>query len=642
MSGWRQRLLPLLLVIPALFAYRNSFDGVFVFDDRPSIVQNPNVRNAAPWAHPLKAMQAPRNITLSGRPVASFSFAMNYAFAPTLPFKEDVWGYHATNLAIHLISTLLLFGIVRRTANSTMAGAATAILWSVHPLTTGAVTYIVQRVESLMAMFMLLTLYCAIRAWNKPGLKSRPTSANVGRNFSSGAADVGRNFRSGAWSLAAVIACALGMGTKEAMVGAPLIVLAWDWVFIKTPFREIFRERWMLYAGLEATWILLFFLVAIDARPLSSGFHFPEWSWTTYFLTQTSVITHYLRLAFVPDPLVLDYDVRQIEFFSQVAVQFVFLSALFALSLWGFVRRHSLGFAGLAFFILLAPTSSVLPIVTEIAAEHRMYLPLAVIIATLMSSKRNTPDDYSPLRNNVLLAAIVVALGIPLAMATYARNDVYASETGIWFDTIQKQPKNARARNNYASNLLQTGQSTAAEEHLRVAVTESPRFAAAHANLGVALVAEGRTAEALPHFERALELNPFYTDAYEDIAEAYAATNRPAKAVKYFLKTLDLRPDDVALLNKTAWILATSVDPAARDGRQAIVLAEHAVKLTDRRDASSLDTLAASYAEAGRFDEAIPTGAAALALAHARGDQAFPEVLTQRLTLYRAHKPVRM
>lgn len=622
MNGWRQRLLPLLLVIPALFAYRNSFDGVFVFDDRPSIVENPYVRNPAPWEHPLKAMQAPRNITLSGRPVASFSFAMNYAFAPTLPFEEDVWGYHAVNLAIHLVATLLLFGIVRRTVHSPVIAGAAAMVWSVHPLTTGAVTYIVQRVESLMAMFMLLTLYCAIRAWGEPGLKSRPTNV--------------------IWKVLAVIACALGMGTKEAMVVAPLIVFAWDWVFSRKPVREIIRERWMLYAGLEATWVLLGLLVAMDARPLSSGFHFPEWPWTTYFLTQAGVIVNYLKQVVWPSPLILDYDIRPITSFAQVAVQFVCLSTTFMLGLWGFVKRKPWGFAILAVFLLLAPTSSVLPIVTEIAAEHRMYLPLAVIISALMSSTFLALGDTSTERAKVRVAAIAIALTVPLEIATDMRNWDYASETGLWSDTIQKQPKNARARNNYASSLLQTGQSKAAEEHLRVAVTESPRFAAAHANLGVALVAEGRTAEALPHFERALELNPFYTDAYEDIAEAYAATNQLAKAAKYFLKTLDLRPDDVALLNKTAWILATSVDPAARDGRQAIVLAEHAVKLTDRRDASSLDTLAAAYAEAGRFDDAIVSGTEALNLARARGDQAFPEELMQRLALYRAHQSVRM
>jgi tetratricopeptide (TPR) repeat protein len=630
MRGWRQRLLPLLIVVPALFAYRNSFDGIFVFDDRPSIVDNPYIRNAAPWAHPLKAMQAPRNITVSGRPVASFSFAMNYALAPTssrdvfdppapgslasaIPFEQNVWGYHATNLAIHLISTLVLFGVVRRTMNSTFPAACAAMLWSVHPLTTGAVTYIVQRVESLMAMFMLLTLYCAIRAWKNKS-----------------------------WAPAAVAACALGMGAKEAMVGAPLIVFAWDWVFAKRPLRELIRDRWPLYAGLASTWVLLAYLVSLDARPLSSGFHFPEWPWTTYFLTQCGVIADYVRLVFWPTPLILDRDVRQTTNFVQVALPFAALAAAFAAGLWGFLRKKPWGFAILAFFILLAPTSSVLPIVTEIAAEHRMYLPLAVIIATLIFSRLNTPEDYSPLRNKLVLGGIVACLGVPLMYATFERNAVYASDAGIWFDTIQKQPKNARARNNYASNLLKSGQSKAAEEHLQVAVTESPNFAEAHANLGVALATEGRTPEAIAHFERALAINPFYTAAYENLAEAYGAQNQLAKAVKYFLKALDQKPDDVALLNKTAWILATAVDPAARDGNEAIVLADHAVKLTDRKDASSLDTLAAAYAENGRFDEAVTTGTEALALAKARGDQAFPAELMQRLELYKAHKPVRM
>ena len=646
MSGWRQRLLPLLIVVPALFAYRNSFEGVFVFDDRPSIVDNPYVHNDAPWAHPWKAMQAPRNITVSGRPIASFSFAMNYALAPAgsrnvfdppapgslasaLPFEQNIWGYHATNLAIHLIATLLLFGVVRRTVNSTAVASATSILWSVHPLTTGAVTYIVQRVESLMAMFLLLTLYCAIRAWDQPGLKSRPTSAK-------------RNGNSVVWTVLAVVACALGMGTKEAMVGAPLIVMAWDWIFAKKSFRGLVRERWPLYLGLATTWVLLASLVAMDARPLSSGFHFPEWPWTTYFLTQTGVIVRYLQLAFWPTPLILDYDVRQATSFAHVAVQFLLLSVMFVLGLGGFVRKRPWGFAIVTGFILLAPTSSFLPIVTEIAAEHRMYLPLALIIATLMSAKHDLPGGGSPLRPAVIRAAIVVALGIPLAMATDSRNAVYASDAGIWFDTIQKQPKNARARNNYASDLLKSGQSKAAEEHLQVAVAESPQFAEAHANLGVALATEGRTAEALTHFERALEINPFYTAAYENMAEAYGSQNQLAKAVKYFLKTLDQRPDDVGLLNKTAWILATAIDPVARDGKEALVLAQHAVTLTARNDASSLDTLAAAYAENGRFEDAIAAGSEALALAKARGDQAFPAELTQRLDLYRAHKPVRM
>jgi tetratricopeptide (TPR) repeat protein len=427
------------------------------------------------------------------------------------------------------------------------------------------------------------------------------------------------------------------------MVGAPLIVAAWDWVFAKNPFREILQERWMLYAGLAATWIILGLLVAMDPRPLSSGFHFPEWPWTSYFLTQTGVILHYVRLALWPSPLVLDYDWRAVTSASRAALPFVLLCGGFVLGLWGFVRRKPWGFAISAFFVLLAPTSSVLPIVTEIAAEHRMYLPLAIIVCLLVAGGDRLASMKLPRSQaRLLLATIVLAAGAWLFAATVDRNNVYGSDAGIWFDTIQKQPRNARARNNYASDLLKSGQARAAIDHLQVAVAESPNFAEAHANLGVALATEGRVPEALPHFERALEINPFYTDAYANIAEAYGSQNQLAKAAKYFLKALDQRPDDVALLNKTAWILATAVDPAARDGNEALVLAERAVKLTGRRDASSLDTLAAALAENGRFDDAIAAGTEALNLARANGDVAFPEELNQRLALYRAHKPVRM
>jgi tetratricopeptide (TPR) repeat protein len=293
--------------------------------------------------------------------------------------------------------------------------------------------------------------------------------------------------------------------------------------------------------------------------------------------------------------------------------------------------------------VLLAPTSSVLPIVTEIAAEHRMYLPLAIVVCLVVAGSERLSSMILPRKQaGLLLATTFLAAGAWLFAATVERNNVYASDAGLWFDTIQKQPRNARARNNYASDLLKSGQARAAIDHLQVAVTESPNFAEAHANLGVALATEGRVPEALPHFERALEINPFYTEAYQNIAEAYGSQNQLAKAVKYFLKALDQRPDDVALMNRAAWILATAADPAARDGREALVLAERAVKLTDRKDASSLDTLAAALAENGRFDDAIAACTEALSLARARGDAAFPEELNQRLALYRAHKPVRM
>ena len=631
------------IVLAGILAYANSVTGAFVFDDRPSIVSNASAHNPAPWAHPLSAMQAPRNITLSGRPVSAFTIAMNYALAPVdarntfdppapgslvspLSYQSNLWGYHATNIAMHLLAALTLFGVVRRTLltpalRATFSNASTslafvvALLWTLHPLQTGSVTYVIQRVESLMGLFMLLTLYCAIRAQDSRALP---------------------------WSIAGVMACLLGMGSKEVMVGAPIIVMLWDWTFIPGPFAATMKRRGPLYIGLALTWILLGMLVAMDPRPLSSGFHFAEWPWWRYLATQCGVLLHYLRLAFWPSPLVLDYDWRPARTIGEILLPGLVINALVLVTLWQLVRRTAAGFAGAIFFVVLAPSSSVLPIITEIAAEHRMYLPLAAVVSLVVLgayAQLNRFKTSTTIRRIAFAGAL--ALAAVFAWQTSARNDDYFSDERIWADTVQKRPFNSRARNNYASDLLKSGQAKAAAEHLQVAVAAEPNYAEAHANLGVALGTLQQYPDATAHFERAIAIDPFYTSAFENMAEAYGAQNQLAKAVKYFIKALDQKPDDVALLNKAAWILATAIDPAARDASQAIVLATHAVELTSRKDASSLDTLAAAYAEDGRFADAVATGTEALALANARGDRAFPLELEQRLAIYRSHKPFR-
>lgn len=642
----------LAIVVAGIVTYANSFTGVFVFDDRPSIINNPFVREPAPWAHPVKAMTAPRNVTVSGRPVSSFSFALNYALAPIDArttfdppspgsldsadrFQRNVWGYHAMNLAIHLIAALALFGIVRRTLEtpalrsivgtaSTTLALLVALAWVVHPLHTDSVTYIVQRVESLMGMFMLLTLYCAIRMEDARGR----TAAQLRHAL--------------AWMFAATVSCLLGMGSKEVMVGAPVIVLLWDWTFIPGTFTELARRRWPLYLGLASTWIILGLLVAMNARPLSSGFGFADWPWWRYLMTQMGVIVHYLKLAILAAPLVLDYDWRAAKSVADVWGPAMIVVVLAAGTVWQLVRRKPLGFAGAWFFIILAPSSSILPIITEIAAEHRMYLPVASVIAVVIIGAYVLLQRVAakPLVRQSAFGIALVAIGL-LASATHARNDDYVSDERIWADTVQKQPLNARARNNYASDLLKTGQAKVAAEHLQIAVREIPDYAEAHANLGVALATQGQFPDAIGHFERALAIDPFYTAVYGNLAEAYGAQNQLANAAKYFLKSLDQSPDDVMILNKTAWILATAIDPMARDSSRAIILAQHAVDLTERHDASSLDTLAASFAEAGRFDDAIRTGEEALTLARTRGDRQFNLELEQRLAAYHAKRPIR-
>ena len=198
-----------VVVAAGLLAYHNSFQGPFIYDDVPSIPGNPHIRHLWPiW----QAMSAPPGSPVAGRPVVCLTLALNYAWGGL-----NVWGYHAFNLTIHLVSALVLFGILRRTfqgeklrdrfgAVAVWLAGAIALIWEVHPLQTESVTYIVQRTESLMGLFLLLTLYGVLRS----SQSSRPR----------------------VWQAAAIVSCALGMGSKEVMVSAPLIVLLYDRVFL--------------------------------------------------------------------------------------------------------------------------------------------------------------------------------------------------------------------------------------------------------------------------------------------------------------------------------------------------------------------------------------------------------------------------
>ena len=492
-----------------------------------------------------------------------------------------------------------------------MLALSCAALWAVHPLTTSAVTYIVQRVESLMALSVLLTLYCSIRAWS-------------GSRW---------------WIAAAVSACAAGMASKESMVVAPLLVVTWDAVFSGVqPWRALLHRRRLLYVGLAATWILLAVLVAGAHRPDAAGFGFAEWPWWRYLLTQSGVITHYLRLVVWPSPLVFDYDWRPSTLLASLLPSLLIGVLLFvgAVALYG---RRPLGFAVAAFFLLLAPTSSVLPIVTEVAAEHRMYLPLALVIAVFVISaftyiqNRRVP----PLVGLVIVVLLAAAFGT----VTSGRNRDYHSAEGLWRDTVNKRPENARARHNYATILLANGRVGEAEQQLREAIRLRPYYAEAHAALGAALCAQQRFAEGLEHLNTALTIAPDFAGAHQSLGEAYASQGQMSPAIAAYERALALRPDDVMVMNRIGWILATDAEDSIRNGARALELGLRATVLTRELDATSLDTLAAAQAEMGQWQRAASSVALAIARARAAGERDYVPELEERQRLYQQSQPAR-
>jgi tetratricopeptide (TPR) repeat protein len=204
---------------------------------------------------------------------------------------------------------------------------------------------------------------------------------------------------------------------------------------------------------------------------------------------------------------------------------------------------------------------------------------------------------------------------------------------------VRTQPEYAEAHNNRANVLADLGRTDEALAEHAEAIKQDPDLAPSHYNFGVTLFKLGRLREAQARLERALQLKPDYADARYTYGLVMAGLGYEAAATAQLRDANFLRSDWLDALRALAWLLATSPDERVRDGRQAVAVAERAAHLSDYENPIALDTLAAAYAEAGRFDNAITTAARAEQLARARMQNELADRFAQRLELYRQGKP---
>jgi Flp pilus assembly protein TadD len=530
-NDWSRKFFPWLIVGAGLLAYYNSFTGAFIFDDADSITTNPTIRHLWP---PGPLLSPPKESTVQNRPVANLTLAINYALGGT-----NVIGYHALNLAIHVLAGLALFGIVRRTLRlpsmkdrwadaANGLALAVALIWTVHPLQTEAVTYVVQRTESLMGLLYLLTLYAVIR----------------------GAESAHARW----WFVAAVVCCALGMGAKEVMATAPLMVLLYDRTFLAGSFREALRRRWSLYAGLAATWALLAVMVWVSPSKFHQKYS-TDTTWWMYVRSQPAFISHYLRLSFWPAPLVVDYGTAFVSDIDEIVLSSAFIGLLVAGTVLALRNKSPLGFLGAWFFVILAPSSSVFPLVNQTVAEKRMYLPLAAVITLVVFAAFMIGQRLSG-KKRALGWGLVAAVALALTLVTIRRNFDYRSEFGIWQDVINKRPDNARAHYNIGMLLLQAGKIQEAIGQYEQAVRIKPDYTDAHNNLGSALLERGRVPEAMAHWQRVLQIEPDSAPAHNNMGVALERMSKLPEAIQHFKQALRVQPDWAEAHNNLAIALA--------------------------------------------------------------------------------------
>ena len=604
------------LVLLVVAVYWNSLGAPFQFDDEPAIVYNPTIRSLGTALHP------PANgAGVTGRPLVNLTLALNYAIGGLEPR-----GYHAVNIALHLGAALALAGLLRRTlpraglANSEPLAWAVALAWALHPLQTESVTNVVQRAESLVGLCYLVTLYAFIRGTNE---REKPETGN--RNSE-------RN--GGLWLGLSVVACLLGMASKEVMVSAPLVVFLCDRTFVTGSFQAAWAARWRYYLALASTWLLLAWLVAGTAgRGGSAGFATEMSPWR-YLLTQGDAIVHYVRLTLWPHPLVLDYGTPLAGSLADVWWQVLLVTAAFGATVWALVRRPIAGFAGVCFFAVLAPSSSFVPVVTQTLAEHRMYLALAVLLSLVtVPAARRFGQSF---------AYVLLVIAVIWGALTMRRNQDYQDALRLWTQTVAAAPTNPRAHLNLGQILAKADQWPEAESHFVEAVRLGPEYAEAHYNLGLALSRRRELPKAIEHFETALKLAPDYAVAHNDLGIAYADSGRPADAQAQFEAALRERPDFAAAHFNLANLLlrtgrgveaiphlesAAGLKPDVTEyhatlgvalmqagrGAEAVAHYQKAVELTPQSPELQL-SLALALAAGGRLREAVAPLEAALRL----------------------------
>jgi Flp pilus assembly protein TadD len=575
----RAWLYPAAIALAGILVYANSLSGVFTFDDVASVQENASIRALSTALSPPD-----RGEPVAGRPVVNLSFALNYAV-----HGLDVRGYHVVNIAIHVACGLLLFGIVSGSLKASgyleddarHVAFATALIWIVHPLLTEAVNYISQRTELLMSLFYLLTLYAGIRGW----------------------------------FAVSIAACALGMACKETMATAPIVVVLYDRVFLYPTLKDAFRARWRLYAGLAATWVLLAALIWSGPRWESAGFSTGISVWT-YLLNQTVMIVEYLKHAVWPVGLVLDYGEPRALTLGDVVWQASLVVALLALAVAALAKRPAIGFAAAAFFIILAPTTSIVPIATEVGADRRMYLPLAALVVLAVAGAKyvgralaarglapRNPSTSSGLPRATsrgkgtpyAIAAVCVALGV----LTVRRNIDYHDERTLWQTTLERYPQ-PRAHRNYATLLKRAGYKNEVIEHMQQALEGHPE---ARYALGFELYEQGRleeAAEELRRFAREVPGDPFVVQARSMAGDALLRLERFDEARAEYEAVIAAQPRSGAAWSNLGIALSRGGQP-----ERAVAALRRAVEV-EPANGRSRANLAAVLLEAGDAAAAVP------------------------------------
>jgi tetratricopeptide (TPR) repeat protein len=517
----------LIIIVLGIIIYSNSFKCVFQFDDFNNIVDNVKIRN-------LADIKAWWNFYPT-RPVGVFTFALNYHFN-----QYNVTYYHLVNLIIHLINALLVWkmvilifstpGMKENTLFQYRKSIAffTATLFVSHPLATQSVTYIVQRMASLAAMFYLFSLVLYVKGRLTENKRITRLLLFTG----------------------AFIFAILAILTKENAFTIPFAILLFELCFLQQKFPRINFRDYRVIIG------ILVFAAFICIIPLKVSFkifnpippslgHAYTVTPVNYLLTQFRVITTYLRLLLVPVNQIVDYDYPlSVSLFEIKTISsFLFLLIILAGGIILYRKNRILSFGIFWFFLTLSVESGIIPI-SDVIFEHRTYLPSFGFFLFLTASLY-----YLIPRKNISFAPIILmAIVIINSFLAHERNKVWKNELTLWTDNVEKSPDKARPYVNLGKAKSHEGDITGGLEAYNKAIRCNPGYADAWFNRGVSKGILKDYQGAIGDYTKAISLESDYEKAYVNRGSIKNILNDNKGAVEDYLKALKEAPDSPTIL----------------------------------------------------------------------------------------------
>jgi protein O-mannosyl-transferase len=635
----------------AFVAYWPALHGQFVWDDIMLVHQNPLV---------LGKLTLGSIWFRTDFPLSNIAFWAQWHL-----WGDHPLGYHIVNVLLHATGATLLWHVLRRFGirGGWLAGA----LFAVHPVCAASVAWVAELKNTLSLPFYLLSVLWFPHA--EPGQAQGRRALGVQPPGWSGTADTltGGHPTPVRWYALSLVAFLLALFAKTSTVMLPVVLLGcvwWQrgritfWDMLRTgPFFAL-----ALAFGLMSVWF--------QAHGAIAGATVQTENFWGRLAGAGMALWFYLGKALLPLNLSMIYPRWTINSAAPLSYLPLLLWCGLIALFWGCRRawgRHPLFGLG-CFSVNLLPVLGLLDmyfLALSRVSDHFEYLPLTAVMAMVAAG-------LCLLRNASLRRCAGTVLVLGLSLLTMQRAHVFANEERLWRDTLAKNPGAWCAHANLGWILADQRKYDEAVSHLTASLQQHPDNAQAHSNLGRVLMLQGKVADAKDHFRAALKLKPddagmrrAYASALAEAGAKSAAANELREALRLepgvelrlelatlfyetgqyraavteYRQVLAAKPDLAQGLSNLAWLLAACPENSVRDGPEAVRLAERACKVTGFAQAQMLGVLAAAYAEAGRFADAVATSQRAIDLATAAGDARFAAMNRRLLELYRAGRP---